>query len=402
MKIPKKYDDLIYAGYEDLLNQGIPISKIADLLNQEWATSFSESSMRGRYQQEKLAGAKSIDEYEYQNQLFQLAKSKLAVTESRKIINRERSMVDSRVREYSEKMLISDIIREAYNATAVHNEIMSIKLPVGYDEKRHIYALSDIHWGYEIDLQGVTYNTTVAEQRMTEFFEWVVQDTKRKGYKEILIVDAGDQIEGASLRISQLTRIAEMMTVQAKNYANVFTKLLKYISKELKDVKITVAQVSEDNHAQIRLYSTKRDEMGENLALLITNTVDNTITTAHEFGGMQNVTYLHGDEILISLDGFNIVIAHGHQYGRNEDILQDVEFRHKCVVHLFIAGHWHQFSIKYKNVKDGGQQCLIFLPSGVGDTDFSESLFLSCYPGFAKISVNLTYRTTNAKFVRFN
>lgn len=402
MKIPKKYDELIYAGYEEHLNKGVAISRIADLLNEEWGTSFPESSMRGRYQQEKLAGAKSIDEYEYQNQLFQLAKSKLAVTESRKIINRERAMVDSRAREYSEKMLIADTIREAYNRTAVHNEILSIKLPVGYEDERQIYALSDMHWGYDINTMGVVYNPVIAEQRMTEFFSWVKADIKRHDYKEVILADAGDQIEGASLRISQLTRIAEMMTVQAKQYANCFAKLLKQLSKDLPDVKIIVAQVSEDNHAQIRLYSTKRDEMGENLALLITNTVSNIVETAHEFGGMTNVTYLHGDEILISLDGFNVVLAHGHQYGRNENILVDIEFRHKCIVHLFIAGHWHQFSVKYKNVKEGVQQCLIFLPSGVGDTDFSETLFLSCHPGFAKITINLTFKTSNAKFVRFS
>jgi hypothetical protein len=240
---------------------------------------------------------------------------------------------------------------------------------------------------------------------MKDVFDGIISDTLANGYKHIYVADLGDQIEGASLRVSQLLRITEAMTEQAKQYANEIVTLIKMLSKALPDTKITFLQVSEDNHAQVRLYSTKRDELPENMAVLITNTLDNTIKTAHEFGGLTNVEYIHADEIMVSLHTesgvpYNMVFAHGHQYGRSENILDKTEQRHQTGTHLFMAGHWHQFSVKYKNVKDGGQQALVFLPSVVGDTDFSDKLFLSCYPGYIKATVNLKERSTNAEFIR--
>lgn len=403
-KIPNEYNRLILEGYEELLQKGYPKTAIADILNEKWGTDFPESSMRGRYDKEKIAGSNGMDDYEYQTKLFNVAKQDLRLKEQRKVLVKQRGMVDAIVKEYSEKQAVQSVIENVWKQTYTHNEDLMLTVKP-FNPIVPIYGFADVHFGYNFTSPLVTYNHEVARRRLKEVFDGIITDAKLNGYREIYIADLGDQIEGAGLRISQLLRITEAMTEQAKLYANEIISLLKMTARELPEVSITFCMVSEDNHAQLRLYNTKRDEMPENLASLITNTVATAVETAHEFGGMTNITFNHADEILLSLrqsDGvpYNVVMAHGHQYGRNEDILDKTERRHQTGIHLFLAGHWHQFSVKYKNVKDGGQQALIFLPSVVGDTDFSDKLFLSCYPGFIKATVDLKSRMTNAQFIR--
>lgn len=399
MKIPMKYDGLIYDGYEENLTRGVPITQIADILNEEWGTDFSESSMRGRYTARKQYLETAMNDQEYQEQLFKIATNRSKLVEERKIINKQRTIVDTALRQSGERRVLENIIREFYQKDYIHRPISQMAITT-LEENVRMYSYADAHWGYVIEMMNNTYNPEVAQARLTYIFKWIIEDAKRHGYKEIIISDLGDQIEGASLRVSQLANIAESMTKQAKHYAVLIAGLIKMVAQELPEVKITMAMVSEDNHSQIRLYNTKRDELGEGLAELICADIENIVNTAHEYGGLKNLTFVTADEILLTINGFNMVLAHGHQYGRNDDILKDVELRHQVPVHLYVAGHWHRFSIKWKDVKDGAQQAMIFLPSVVGDTDFSDTLHVSTYPGFCKITINTAYKISNAKVIR--
>lgn len=326
--------------------------------------------------------------------------SSVGKIEERKRMNTVRSVVEQTAREYTEKSVVAETIANIWGKEPYHETEIQVFVQPKANEI-HGYAFGDVHWGYTNNHPKMTYSAAIAEKRLWEIANKIIADTIRNDYKRIFIADLGDQIEGSALRVSQLLRIVETMTQQAKGYSDTFISILKWISKQLPDVEIQVLMVSDDNHGQLRLFNTKRDEMPDNLSVLITNAVKNTVDTAHEFGGMSNIEFITADEILVTVgNNFNIVFAHGHQYGRNEDILQKTAQRHDCTTHLMIAGHWHRYSIKYKNVIDGGQQAMVFLPSVVGDTDFSDQLFLSCYPGFAKITVDLENRVTNAELIR--
>lgn len=403
MKIPKKYDQIIFQKYSEYLERGYPITKIADLVNEDLGTDFPESSLRGRYQKMKISSSDGIDDYELEQKLFKIARQELKVKETQKVVVRQRAMVDARAREYSDKLAVESVIEKAWSKTPSHyTEVTKRHVPDG--EWSIIYSYGDVHWGYEYNHSKFTYNTLVAYSRLEQMFQYIRQDVLENGYTSIIIADLGDQIEGASLRVSQLLRVAEAMTVQAKQYSEAIKHLIKWLSAELPHVKIKFCMVSEDNHAQLRTFSTKRDELPENLAMLITNNIQTMVDTAHEFGGLANVEFIHGDEIVLTIEGgdtpYNVAMSHGHQYGKGENLLDKLEQRHETSIHLGLFAHWHQFSVKYKNVKDGGQQALMFMPSVVGDTDFSERLFLSCYPGFVKIHVNTTYRMSNARAIR--
>ncbi len=396
-KIPQHLNVMIYEMYEKYLDEGQPISKIGYLVNEELGSDYPESSLRGRYIRQKEIYETEVDDEEYNKRLTTLAKSRLTLKTERKILGKERTIIDTLAREVSEKSVVAQVMLEQWGKEPEHNLLVDREVDIHGSTIEHIYAFADVHWGYVCDLMGNKYDPDVAQLRIRKMFDTIIEEVERKGYKKIYVADLGDQIEGEALRISQLIRISEGMTLQARNYANVMIAEYKRLAKKLRGVEITLLQITDDNHSQLRLYSTQRNEMPENLSLMIGNEIKNMIDTAHEFGGLENLNIILGDEILLSFGGYNVVLVHGHQYGRKEDVLHSVEQRHRNRVHTFIAGHWHQFSIKYKDVKDSGQQVLVFLPAVVGDTDFSEQLFVSGLPGFAKISIDVTHKITNAK-----
>ncbi len=377
-----------------------PITQIASILNAEWGTDFPESSMRGRYTQMKLAYDLKVDDSEYQEQLFNIAKNRVRMVEERKVLTKMRAITEGMLRERGEVKAVVEAIYNIWHTAPAIKAIDRVFIPSQHKAK--MFSFGDVHWGYVVAILTNTYDPVEASARLSAFFDYVIQTTKANGYKQIIVSDLGDQIEGASLRIGQLVRIAEMMTEQAKQYGDEIIKQLKRLSRELPDVEITFAQVSEDNHAQLRLYNTKRDEMDENLAILITSAVKNTVDTAHEFGGMLNLTYVYGNEIVLSLGDkkhpYNVLLIHGHQYSRKDNIFEDVRLRHGDI-HLVVIAHWHQFKIVYKNLLEGSQLALIFLPSMVGDTDFSEKLHVSNKPGFCDITIDLVQRLTNAEMI---
>lgn len=386
----------IIESVEELKSLNRPIwGEICRQFEQKYHFGMSKEAYRHIYRRREK------EDEGFDKHINQVARNLLQVKEQRKILVKQRAMVDYVVKEYSEKSIVSDTIMAVWGKEQFHQRDVQV-IKVGKCDEKIIYAYSDVHYDYTINEKGMIYNKAIAEKRIWEIFTRIVNDVKMNGYKEIYISDGADMIEGAGLRISQLLRITEVMTQQAKEYSDIIIACVKWISKQLPDVKITYLMVSEDNHAQLRLYNTKRNEMDENLCILITNAVKNVIETAHEYGGMENIEFITADEILLTFDGdkpFNTVIAHGSQYSKGDDILEQTEKRHKCPTHLYIGAHWHRFSVKSKDVKDDTLQSIIHLPAVCGDTDFSDKMYVSGLPGFAKIIVDLKSRISNGLMI---
>ena len=126
--IPKKYNKLIYEGYTDLLNMGVPKTHIADILNERWGTDFPESSMRNRFEREQIGSYQGgIDEAEYQEKLFTIAKQELRLKEQRKVLNKQRGMVDAIAREYAEQGAVRCAIVDMYGE-CVGDDVTGLEL----------------------------------------------------------------------------------------------------------------------------------------------------------------------------------------------------------------------------------------------------------------------------------
>lgn len=395
--------------FAELLESGLTIREAAEETNDRLGLDFEKSTYHKAYKraqasleaeeeiyleeiQEEVEPSETpnivFDEERFESRLDMLARARLNLIEQRKMIVRERALLEEQIRDSSDKKAVADAIVRIWNKKAEPMLPKHISVNPGKNKIR-IVGYGDVHWDYTIDNGTLYYNKKVAASRLDELFGHIDYLITSENLKEIYLADVADDIEGTALRASQLLRITESMTEQAKGYSKYLVEKIRWLAERHPNVQICFLHVSEDNHSQLRLHNTNRDELPENLQQLITSEIETFVNTAHSFDKLNNLTYIAAPEIVLSLGYINIVFAHGHQYSKNDNILEMASKRHEIKVHAFIAGHWHQYSHKNKDVYQGIQESLIFLPAVVGDTDYSERLFLSSRPGFAKITVDL-------------
>lgn len=385
---------------------GMSAQEICDWINEQLGLSLEESTYRKAYaeyerEQTKLA-AKSQEAHEAR--LLVLTKRDLRQRQEQKKLTRLRALVEQQTKVDADRNIVVEAIKEAWNSTV---DVEPNKVTVACDSESDIitgYAFGDIHWGYTIDdkEKGLYYNTGVAAGRITAVFDFITKDVIANGYNEVYIFDLADDIEGAALRNSQLLRIVTSMTEQASEVSRVLIDKLTQLSIDLPDVKLHFVHVGEDNHSQLRLHNTSRDELPENLQRLITARLETFVEAAQLGGLLKNLTYYHSAEVILNFGDINLLAAHGHQYSKNEDILIKASARHQKDIHMSLFAHWHQYSHKYKEVYRGIQKSLVFIPPIVGGTDYSDRLFLSSKPGFVKLELNLNTKTLVTKPVLFN
>ena len=208
-KIPQEYNDVIYEEYDKLLAVGVPVLRIAELVNEKLGTQFPESSLRGRYKHEKLRREGA----DLQKRLLRLAEADIKLRYERKVIGKERSVINGLLRENVDRRVVVDMCVQLWGEEPLHQE--TTRLEWGKSVKSHGFSFSDPHYGYRSTMKKNIYNPEVTAQRIRKMFDYIIKRTLDKGYDKIFISDQGDDIEGSALRVSQLVNIAEDMTKKA-------------------------------------------------------------------------------------------------------------------------------------------------------------------------------------------
>lgn len=372
--------------YEQCMEEGLNSHQTCTIINEALGLNCTESTYRKLHAASLAARILNEEDIaDHEDKLVTYTRRELRLKHQSKSLIRQRAVVDQNVRALGDKELMLSIAEKLFSAPAIATQMLMVEHPV--QNGWHAFAYGDVHWGYTYQSDKIKYNKDIAAKRLDQIFQRIVQRTREAGYTDISILDAADDIEGSSLRVSQLMRIIEDMTAQAKGYADYLQSRLDWLSAQLPDVKITFYHVNRDNHAQLRLHNTSRDELDENLQILITNQLRVHIDTAHQFGGLKNLTYVAADEIVIDVNNEKLLLIHGHQYKRSDNILADAGKRHETKLHYAVIAHWHQYSHKNRDVQRGVQESIVFLPPVVGDTDYSDRLLLSGRPGFVELHI---------------
>lgn len=397
-KIPSELYDKIYEFYNNHLDTGIHITKIADLFNNNYGTDFAESSLRNRYEYQRDFNNIDSDLLERMSEL-EKAERKLALQEmniisTQKKIQRQQSSINSQIRYNADKELVAEIYNQQERTEF---EPKNLRVKQVKTNNAPIFNLSDDHYGY--DEKGY-YNIETARAYLLDFFSYVKTQIVLRNLEEVVISHTGDQIEGSTLRATQLSIIAETMSQQAVDYEELFTDCLISLADDCPHTHIRVYFVDEDNHSQIRIMGASRGDTTEFLAKTIANGIRKTVETAKRYGGLDNVTFVHGGEIFINMNGKIGLITHGHQYPRvAKQLAQKVFDIHDIRPDFIVHGHYHTFSHNTLNVSNSFMQTVISAPAIVGDTRYGkEGLGLTGLSGFLEIEVN--EYTVNSKFIR--
>lgn len=388
----------VHLFYTEYLAKGYPITQIAKLYNQIHETNHAESTLRNRYEH--------------------IEKGILSTIQAEEILKREkqaeRKMVqaDIRFREAQNHLKYTRALaREIGDYTTVRNIIVeemltdyepvtgTVEFKPSLDKrtKSTAFVLSDAHAGYKYENH---YNEDIFKRRMNKAFEAIYNQVLEEELKEIHIFELGDQIEGTSLRKGQLTQITTLMAGQVNLYLESFLENLKTLSDNLPNTKINLVIITRDNHSEVRVHGTQRNELDDSMAEVIGARVLSEVDTAQRYGGMKNIEVITGPDLLVKMPNDKKVhLSHGHMYSR------DISKIHKQVYDtkgedpdVVIVGHWHNFQSLGRNVIGGFQRKTITAPSIVGDTNYSlEQLHLSSLPGILRVDIYDTH--SDEKFI---
>lgn len=399
-KLPDYLYEDVYKFYKARLSDGMPITKIGHEYNLKEQANYAESTLRNKYEEFEKGAIVSLRESDLiKRERLADRREERYLLQNQKRLRREH-MFKGQIKRIAELDLISEIFKEE-KEEYVPIEGDELKLTAVRKGKSGIplVIMGDVHAGYEYE--GY-YNDDVMKSRMEKAFSEIYEYIVDNNVEKINIAEMGDQIEGTGLRKAQLAYTSQMMTKQAMLYEDVFMNLLTKLAEKVPETKITVYFITKDNHSELRVHNTGPGNIDDHFAEVIGVHIKREIETANKYGGMENVSIILGQTHLITTDDDRtIFLAHGHKHsGAMDKLPEQIYGDIGMTPDIIITGHYHQFKLLTRHVRDGFMGMTVVAPSIVGDTDFSSTIHKSSHPGILIMEMggsnaNFTFKPVN-------
>lgn len=220
----------------DRLSLGLDTwQKVADTLNEEFESEWSESKYRKWYYgfQEGVEYAKSFSDEEYlediKQQKIELQKEKIRYQDQKREYN-------NLIRQQARFEHTQEMIERCVADVAASKPLVAIKKPVTFSLKKKGIALwSDFHFGSKFENSFGSYNPEVFEDRFKSLLAQTIEYGRRNNIGELIVANLGDAIAGlihvgnriqsSEDVVSQLTRVAEYMAEGLAMLANEFDQI---------------------------------------------------------------------------------------------------------------------------------------------------------------------------------
>ena len=332
----------VFKRIEDLRISGLTWFECAEVLNEELGLNFTESTYRKPYNAYKIGQASRVEELELVEKLrkIELEKKKLSI---------KRGAYQEELRDKALEELYREDIKEAIKNLPEFK--FPIRVPLkGQGKNTHVITLGDLHYDGNFNLEEVLGDV---------LSKIAIYCDENKDIQKLIIIELGDNIEGSSLRPSQMRAIKLGMVDQMIHVSEAYANFLVELFKRTK-LKIDFHTVTESNHTQIRPLNTKRNELpDEDLLKTFARYLEARLQNVEE------ISINYGGDLFINLHNMNIVASHGHKYDISPNRLATAAesfgnyYKRKIDHRLptyYIFGHWHQYREtlleEYRNSRD--------------------------------------------------
>lgn len=345
--------------------------EIANLLNEEHGSNYSESKWRKDYSQYlRWKDYVLSNDSPVTAELDKLTIKKLELQKERNKLSAEKNELTKWIREQARSENIQDKIELAIENLKPVN-VPSIEIKVKNNKRTAIIDIADSHFGREGKITGfhgetiAEYSVEIFKERMWSLLEKTVTILKKEDIDSISVINLGDSTDGL-LRFSQLKFLQLGIADQVMNFGEFMSEWLNELSKYAKlDYYSLLA-----NHTEIRpLNSQRGDFPEENVERLITWFIkerlkENSNVIIHD---IQETLYL---DVL----GTKLLCVHGHNEKNLENSIKDYMMIYQVPVHILKTGHLHHFN--GKTIGMAGMQNIEYMqsPSLCGIDDYSLKL----------------------------
>ena len=318
------------------------------------------------YLKDKEIGQTPVDiQKEIDDKLIELRKEKIKLNDIRTQVNKE-------VREQARFENLLDLLREEIGKLSNEKPLITNRYTCssdnyfGVDRNECILALSDLHYGINIDNSWNKYNSSIAKKRMKHMVEKTVAYGKMHDCKFCHVLITGDLVNNNIHLTSRLSN-RENIAMQVAGVSELISEAIAELSDKFAYVSLSICDGNHD-----RIYPSKSDN----------DYNDSFIHVIREFIKLrcENIENLiiqenrHGSELIeLNVCGRKIIGLHGDKIPAKSVIQRLTTMFGK--VDYVIRGHVHNSS------QDSfGSSKLITVSSFSGMDEYAKSLGLNSKP----------------------
>jgi len=314
----------------------VAISENMDIIGRFFETDkeLIESSVRSRKQAQKFQDINRIERKSFR--------------EYSRIENAVESYTEQLVKVFSENPMQIKTTRHQINNQAIG-----------------VLQLSDTHFNELVEIDGNTYDFTIASKRMQKFVDKAITYFKSSGIGTVLIAMTGDLLN-SDRRLDELlsnaTNRSKATFLAVQIIENMIIDLNKHFNVSIASVCGNESRVGKDVGWQHQVAS---------------DNYDMTIYTILEYHmrGMNGITFIGGDQLtkVVNICGYCWLLVHGHQSGFAQSTTQAISkmirlYSDKGIhIRFVIFGHIHEAMIGDMYARSS---------SSVGSNSFSENALM--------------------------
>lgn len=242
-----------------------------------------------------------------------------------------------------------------------------------------VLGISDFHFGKAFICINNSYSEEEFYNRMNKLAQETIDICREQGIYKLHVLNCGDDVEGMNLRVSQLKSLQLGFTDQVIKLARYMVKFLNRLSEELE---IVYHHVLEGNHSELRCFNDKSWTL-ENMERIIIAYI-NDLT---ENNPRITVPQYNGKYALFEVLGHNVYARHGHKRINENKILGDASQQLRVFIDFAYFGHLHHSKRKTVGAATGYNKQVIYLPSIMGEDEYSEDFYFGGSKGCATLDI---------------
>ena len=227
-----------------------------------------------------------------------------------------------------------------------------------------LLGISDFHFGKIFYSINNAYSEEIFYGRMNKLIFETVELCREQHISHLHVLNTGDDIEGMTLRISQLASLQDGMTDQTIKVARYMVKFLKKLSVY---IPITYHHVLCGNHSEVRAFGDKSFTF-ENMERVILAYIHDNL----EENSRVEVIESNGKYLDFKIFDYNIFAQHGQKVKNPNKIIASASMLHRKFYDIAYFGHLHHGIAMTTNEAETHDVEVVYVPSIMGSDEFSD------------------------------
>lgn len=242
-----------------------------------------------------------------------------------------------------------------------------------------LLGISDFHFGKIFFSVNNSYSEDIFYERMNKLISETKQACIEQNISQLHILNCGDDVEGMTLRISQLASLQYGLTDQSIKVARYMVKFLTEISKFMP---ITYHHVLCGNHSEIRAFGDKSFTF-ENMERIIVAYIHDVLLDNPRI----KIPEYNGKFLDFKIFNYNIFAQHGQKIKSSKTAIANASQLHRKFYDVAYFGHLHHDFQATTNEASTHDCEVVFIPSIMGSDEFSDDNYFGGAKASAKLDI---------------